>query len=180
MQKCFLLFKGLSNKCTFVSSFHFYGSSKLLRPFSHLHVRTHVTCTLSPTQDWKNHKAFYKMVKNMPKSTTASKSNKKSSKKEETTLRPEDNVAKESLSDWDGNIKSAKCMKLEIGETYQKYGKGFAHQWWDEMTFNKKKKLLLLDVTSCSIPLTTHPLPMKFKISCRWGQSSQFTGPLQL
>ena len=57
----------------------------------------------------------------MPNST-ASKLNKKTSKKEETTLRPEDDVAKEILSGWDRNIKSAKCMKLEIGETYQKYG----------------------------------------------------------
>ena len=44
-------------------------------------------------------------------------------------------------------------MELELGETYQKYGKGFA-QWWDEMTFNEKKEMLL-DVTFCSIPLTT-------------------------
>ena len=118
------------------------------------YVRTRVTYTRSPTQDWKNHKAFCKMVKNMPKSTASTKSKKKSSNEnEESPSRPEDNVAKESMSDWDGNVTAAKRMELELGETYQKYGKGFA-QWWDEMTFNEKKELLL-DVTYCSIPLTT-------------------------
>ena len=48
------------------------------------------------------------MVKNMPKASVPTKS-KRSSKNEET--RTEEHVAKESLSDWDGNVKAAKRME---------------------------------------------------------------------
>ena len=93
---------------------------------------------------------FCKIIKNKPKLTAttgpiASKMN------IEKPLEVENNVAKDCLSEWDGFLNAAKRMESELGDTYKKYGKFFA-KWWNDMSFNEKKNLLL-SLTADTIPL---------------------------
>lgn len=105
--------------------------------------------------DWKNHKTFCRVIQSEAKhvisSTTPTVSTKAFSNDDNSQEVDKGNAKKVDLTTWDANANASKRMELELRTVYKSYGKGFA-EWWNRITFNEKKRLLL-NVTNCSIPL---------------------------